>query len=270
MKLAQKTAVITGASRGIGWALAQALARRKCHLILTARKFPAQVAEELKKQGASSVELVTADLSTVAGQDDLIKKLKTKTIDILINNAGLLTGGLLEEQNDQEVIDLLQVNVTALIRLTRSLLPQLLSRPEAKIVNHASVSGIMYFPCSSVYSASKAAVIAFTKSLDEELRKTRASTLTLVTPGIDTDMFRDIPNRFGKNLNTKFLSQGLDPAIYAERVCRAMECDTKVLKPTGAMRLFLWMASHTPSIFYGIARSQFHRSDYLPKSGDTK
>src|SRR5690606_27324673 len=121
-----------------------------------------EILKELKNEGAKSVTIWEADLSTRDGVQNLLDKLADTPIDILFNNAGILTGGLLETQNLDEVYKMFQINVNSLVHLTHGLLPGMLSRKRGKIINNSSVSAYMNFPSASTYSASKAAVAAFT------------------------------------------------------------------------------------------------------------
>ena len=109
-----------------------------------------------------------------------------QTIDVIVNNAGLVTGGLLEEQDLDEIYAMFQVNLVAVVQLTQAVLPGMIERGSGQIVNNASISGYAYFPAATTYAASKAGVVAFTESLRRELKDTGVSTLHLVTPGVDT------------------------------------------------------------------------------------
>ncbi|MBY0452878.1 MAG: SDR family oxidoreductase, partial [Bdellovibrionaceae bacterium] len=93
--------LITGASRGIGRALAEAFAKKQAHLIITLRSPDLELEKELKAHGAQSVKTILVDFSHKKGVDEFCKTIETsqQPVDILVNNAGLLTGGLLEKQN---------------------------------------------------------------------------------------------------------------------------------------------------------------------------
>ena len=123
----------------------------------------------------------------------------------------------------------------------------------------ASVSAVMHFPCASTYAASKAAVLAFTNCLRAELKGTGVSTLVLLTPGIDTRMFQDIPNRYGKNLDMDFLGKGMPPSKYAKIIREAILEDIEVLKPHGFSGFALNFAQHMPRVFEQVAKNKFKR-----------
>ena len=107
-----------------------------------------------------------------------------------MNNAGLMTGGLLEEQDLDGIYAMFQVNLVGVVHLTQAVLPGMIERGLGKVVNNASISGYAYFPAATTYAASKAGVVAFTESLRRELKGTGVTTLHLVTPGVDTEHAR--------------------------------------------------------------------------------
>lgn len=261
MQISGKNVVITGASRGIGLALAEECAKKQARLFLVSRRFEAGTEEKLKNLGAPHVQLLSYDLSKTTQVNALHEKLTQDQIDIdvLINNAGLLTGGLLEDQNPDAIDEMLNVNVHALIRLTRLSLPAMLQRKKGCIVNNASVSGKMFFPCASTYAASKAAVVAFTESLKQELRNTGVNTVLMITPGVKTNMFDDISQLYGKNLDVSFLSH-IPAEEWSQKVVSAIENQEDIVWPEGVSRWGVRLAHHVPGIFEKIVRSKFKRT----------
>lgn len=257
MKIKNSNVLITGSNRGIGLALAKEMAKRNAHLHLQMRSTVPHLSEELLKLGATSVKIWTLDLSDRSQINNWISDLQAENIDILINNAGQLTGGLFEKQNLDEIYSMLQVNVNALIHLTSGLLPGMIQRKRGKIINNSSVSAIMHFPCASTYAASKAAVLAFSDCLSIELKGTGVSTLCLVTPGIQTRMFREIETKYGDNL--KAPKDSMTPEIYAVQICEATENDLDNLYPSGLTGIGLAVARHLPALFKTIAAKRFHR-----------
>lgn len=260
MNLKNKNIIITGASRGIGLALAKELARKETNLFLVARSFDKTLKAELFKFGALSIELIEADLSQKNEIDKLSSSLVKNNIDIdiLINNAGQLTGGLLEEQNPDEIESMLSVNLNAVIRLTRLLLPNMLKRKTGKIVNNSSVSGKMFMPCASTYAAAKAGVVAFTESLKQELRETGVSTLLLITPGVKTNMFDDIEKLYGSHLDLSFV-KSIPAESWAKRVVDAITDDKDILMPQGSSRIGVWIGQHLPDLLEKTLASRFKR-----------
>lgn len=247
METKKAKVLITGANRGIGKALAKRLAEDGAHLILANRSHDHNLAAELKKAGASDIELIETDLSSSAGVQKLIDQTHKMNIDILFNNAGILTGGLLEEQKWEDIEKMLQVNVSALIQLTKGLLPGMLKRKRGKIINHSSVSGVMHLPSASTYAASKAAVLAFTNSLKLELKGTGVTTLVLVTPAVKTRMFDLIDPLYGKHFESP--TDGLKPERYAEMIREAILEDLSELTPSGLTGLVLGLSKFIPPLF---------------------
>lgn len=251
--------LITGSNRGIGKAVAAVLAGNGANLYLANRRPDPNQIEELKKLGAQSVTNIQVDLLDRSQIEKLILDLQPEEIDILFNNAGLLTGGLIEEQSIDEIYNSNQVNITALMHLTHGFVGGMVQRGRGKIINHASISAYMYMPCASVYAASKAAVVAFDHCIRPELKGTGVTVLTLVTPGVETDLNRDIPNRYGKNLNLKIFSKGMPPEKYAQRVHEAIEKDWDVLEPKGTAGLQLKMAKNALGVFQRFILANFKR-----------
>ena len=257
MKVINSRVLITGSNRGIGLALAQELAKRKVHLHLQMRSEVPMLADQLLKIGAASVKIWVLDLGDRSQIEKWIPDLQNENIDILINNAGQLTGGLLENQKVEEIYSMFQVNVNALVHLTHGLLPGMIQRAQGKIVNHSSVSAVMHFPCASTYAASKAAVLAFSDCLQIELQGTGVSTLCLVTPGIQTRMFNEIEKKYGQNFEVP--KDSILPEVYAVKICNAIENDEVSLNPSGATGLGLVVARHLPWLFRRAAAARFHR-----------
>jgi short-subunit dehydrogenase len=257
MKIKSAKVLLTGANRGIGLALAHALAKRGAHLHVQSRSDSPSLAEDLKKSGATSVRVWNVDLAKRENIDQWLMKLQSEDIDILVNNAGQLTGGLLEEQPLDEIYSMFQVNLLALVQLTRGILPGMIARRRGKIVNNSSVSAVMHFPCASTYAASKSAVLAFTDCLQAELVGTGVSTLCLITPGIQTRMFKEIETKYSKNFEIP--TDSISPEEYAEKICEAIEDDRVWLEPKGSTGVGLAVARYLPSLFRKGIESRFHR-----------
>ena len=252
MKISGSTVLITGANRGIGEALAKEVARRGGNLVLVNRTANPDLVKECKKLGAKDTKEILGDLSSQEGLEKLFSSLKKLEVDILINNAGQLTGGSLEDQPAEDIHNMFQVNVNALVQITKFFLPGMKKRGKGKIVNNASVSSYMYFPGASTYAASKSAVAAFSECMKAELQGTGVSVLLLVTPGIETRMFREIPKKYGNLIDTSFL-KSIPAETYGEKVCDSIESDVETLSPSGATAITLNIAKHLPGLFRKIA-----------------
>lgn len=258
MKIQDQHFLITGSNRGIGRAVAEMAAQEKAFLHLAVRSEDAELVKRLKELGASGVKVWKADLSSREEIESLLRDLKDQRIDILFNNAGQLTGGLLEKQPLDEIYSMFQVNVNALVHLTRALLPGMVKRKHGKIINHASVSAFMHFPCASTYAASKAAVVAFTDCVQAELQGTGVSTLCLVTPGIKTRMFDEIEIKYGQNFEVP--TDSISPEEYAEQIKQAILKDETYLIPGGTTGLGLWISKYVPALFRKEVQRRFKRS----------
>lgn len=258
MEITNRQVLVTGASRGIGRAFAKMCAEDKAHLHIVLRKRDEEMVKELESLGAKSVNVWEADLSTREGVDQLLEQLKDVPVDILFNNAGLLTGGLIEEQPMDDIYKMLQVNVNSLIQLTHGLLPGMLKRKRGKIINNSSVSAYMNFPCASTYAASKAAVVAFTNCIRLELKNTGVSTLLLITPGIKTRMFDEIETLYSKHFIIP--TESMTPGKYAEVIREAVLHDLEVLEPSGLTGVGLKVAKLAKPLFEMEVLRRFKRS----------
>lgn len=257
MEILNRTLLITGANRGIGRAFALTVARDKTHLHLVVRNKDEALESELLAAGAASVHQWIADLSKRDQVEKLIRDTADLRIDILFNNAGLLTGGLLETQDMNEIYNMLQVNIGSLIHLTYAFLPRMLERKKGKIINHASVAALMHLPCSTTYSATKAAVWAFTDALKLELKNTGVTTLCLLTPPVNTSMLDTLHKRSEANLRIPDVRLSLQ--TYADMIREAILFDLKVLEPKGLTGIGLKLNKYIPKIMeYGILK-RYHR-----------
>jgi short-subunit dehydrogenase len=235
MDLSSRTALVTGANRGIGRALVEALAREPLDLLLCGTRSPDDFeAIPATAGGAREIRAVEIDLASRESIEHSVRSLgeDLARIDLLVNNAGLMTGGLLEDQDLDAIYAMFQANLVGLVQLTQAVLPGMLARHSGKVVNNASISGYAYFPAATTYAASKAGVVAFTESLRRELRGTGVSTLHLVTGGVDTDMLGDTQEAYGRHLDTSGWES--QPAgEWATKVLEAIRNDDTVLGPGG-------------------------------------
>ena len=185
-------ALVTGASSGIGTALAREFARHGHDLVLTARRAAPMeaLATELRALGAA-VTVIPADLSRPGAAASLAHELSSRglDIDILANNAGFGGLGRLDRMEFGRISDMLQVNIVALTELTRLLLPGMVARGRGRIMLVSSVAGFQPGPRMAVYFASKAYVTSLGEALAYELRRTGV-TVTVLCPGAtDTEFF---------------------------------------------------------------------------------
>ena len=177
------TALITGASGGIGYELAKFFARDHHNLVLVARSADklAQVATELQVHGGT-VKTIALDLAPPPGPKFLFDQLAGTPIDILVNNAGFGTFGEFAQMPEEEILGQIQLNVTALTQLTRLFLPPMVQRRSGRIMNVASTAAFQPGPGMAVYYATKAYVLSFSEAIANELRHSGV-TVTCFCPG---------------------------------------------------------------------------------------
>ena len=178
-------AVITGASSGLGAIFAEQLAKRGLSLVLTGRDEPrlTTVQERVRQiTPGIDVELVVGDLGTESGIEAIMAHLDGRAIDVLVNNAGFGTYGPLSEADAGREHDMVAVNVDALVRLTRAVLPGMLERGTGGILNVASTIAFQPAPYQATYGASKAFVLSFSQALWAETRGSGV-TVTALCPG---------------------------------------------------------------------------------------
>ena len=190
-----EVALVTGASRGIGAAIADELARLGATVVGTATSDngAAAIGERLQAAGGHGRKLDVTDGAAVDALVDEIGK-SFGTITILVNNAGITRDNLLLRMKDEEWNDILDTNLTSVYRTCKAVMRGMMKARKGRIVNIASVVGVTGNPGQANYAAAKAGIIAFSKSLAKEVGS-RGVTVNVVAPGfIDTDMTRALPD----------------------------------------------------------------------------
>lgn len=189
-----KTALVTGASSGIGRAFAHALAARGMSVILVARSEERlrALASELSERYGVRAEVIAADLSQqgVASQVYQEAERRQLAVDLLVNNAGFALNGFFETLSPERDHQQVMVDVTAVVDLAHAFIPSLLERsPGAAIIHTASTAGFQPLPYMAVYGASKAFVLSFSQALAEEYRERGLRVLALCPGATDTAFF---------------------------------------------------------------------------------
>jgi short-subunit dehydrogenase len=189
-QLKGETALVTGASSGIGLAMAKSLATRGMHLIITARSENKldEIAAEIKKQGIN-VHVFKSDLSQTGAPERLFEQVDKAglQVDLLINNAGFGKWGEFLEVNREQYAELIQLNINALTELCHLFIPGMLERGEGGIINLGSTASFIPVPFAAVYSASKAYVLMFTEALQGEYGDRGIQCMTLCPGGTDSN-----------------------------------------------------------------------------------
>ena len=193
--LSGRTALVTGASGGIGGAVARALAAQGARVILSGTRRPAL--DALAAELGPDAVVVTADLATAEGAKALLAEAEAAagSVDILVNNAGLARDGLVMRTTDADWQTVIDVNLTAGFRLARGALRGMMKRRWGRIIGISSIIGVTGNAGQAAYSAAKAGMIGMTKSLAKEVAS-RGITANCIAPGfIETEMTRELAER---------------------------------------------------------------------------
>lgn len=203
-----KWAVITGASAGIGWSLAELLAACGAHLVLTARRTDRlqKLAADLAAKHAIDTEVFAADLTRpeAPGQIHTFTMQKGLEIELLVNNAGFGAFGYLHQIEETRLLEMVQVNCSAVVHLSRLYAEGMVSRSHGDILIVASTAAFQAVPFNSVYAATKAFDLIFAEGIAEELRSFGVNVCALC-PGPTTTEFQQVarqPNRAFKVAET--------------------------------------------------------------------
>jgi uncharacterized protein len=179
-------ALVTGASKGIGRAIATSLAKKNCNLILIARSqdLLEQLALELKEQYHIKVETFTINLCLPDAADQILAWCRQNnfTIHILVNNAGYGLAGVFENHDWPRHKDLMTVNMNMPVQMIHTFLPMLRQQPQSYILNIVSTTAYQAMPKLALYAASKSFLLSFSRALQFELKNTSVS-VTAVSPG---------------------------------------------------------------------------------------
>ncbi|HZZ29177.1 MAG TPA: SDR family oxidoreductase [Pirellulales bacterium] len=195
MDAAKQRALVTGASSGFGAEIARVLAERGVHLVLAARRRDRlrALADELQQKHDVPVAVFAADLSMANGPQQLFDEVQAAglQIDILVNNAGVGHFGPFLDQSVQQIEEMIAVDVTAAIVLTRLYAQVMVRQGGGRILQVSSFAALQPIPRYSIYSGAKAFLVAMAQGLQHELRKTGVS-ISVVAPGFMSTEFHDV------------------------------------------------------------------------------
>src|SRR6266446_2551378 len=250
MKLDKCSALITGASAGIGREFARQLATRARKLVLVARREERlnELRDELRNQNAQlNLHVRVVDLSDKSQIDELVRWLQENKIDIdfLINNAGIGDQGPFATIEPGRLNAMIQINITALTLFTRKLLPQMISQKRGAILNVSSSAGFLPIPEFNVYAATKAYVNSFNEALRAELHGTGV-TVTALCPGPVHTEFQDVAKRPGgePERGPEFVYVSVEKTV--RDALAAVEADKPIVIPGLAMKLGMFLVRITP------------------------
>ena len=229
-----KTVVITGASRGIGKAIAEKFAKENFNLVSCGRdeiELNSTKNKLLKINSSIDVLAIPTDVSKKNDRESFCKKIAEhfKTIDALINNAGIFLPGNVTDEPEERLEILLQTNLISAYEITRKLLPLLLNNKSAHIFNMSSVAGLKAYNNGGSYSISKFALTGFSKNLREELMHKNIRVTTIYPGAVLTDAWKgvDLPKeRF-------ILPEDVANAIFnAYQLSDSSTIDDLIIRPT--------------------------------------
>jgi short-subunit dehydrogenase len=221
------TAVVTGASRGIGPHIAAALAERGARIVITARSEAelSAVADGLQRQGASVVA-IPADVTSAPDRRALVEQVERSVgaIDVLVNNAGGDPQRQFHNLSEDELQAVLDLNLTAPLMLARLALPGMLERGRGHVVNVSSMAGRTAFPLTEAYAAAKDGLIGFTRVLRADYRRSGVSASTLILGPIrDAGVGQRTAEEVGLRLPPKSLTAS--PSAVGRATVRAIVKD---------------------------------------------
>lgn len=252
-----RTALITGASSGIGAAFAEVCAERGFDLILTARREDRlrALALSIEQRYGRRVHVVPADLADTAGPKALGDAIAARglTVDMLVNNAGFGVPGSYWGSRWERQAELLQVLVVALAELTHRFLPGMVERKYGRIINMASLAGLIPAPAGhTLYPAAKALVISFSQSLSEEVAR-HGVHVTALCPGFTLSEFHDVTDT--RRLMSKLPRfMWMDAPAVAAAGFDAVMAGRTIVVPGKVNRLIAAIGRHFPGLFEAFQR----------------
>jgi len=215
MNYEDKHILITGGTRGIGFSIFKALVKKGGRKFALLARDTAPIEEIREKFPEVSILPLTCDLGTFESIAKAVKKVEDEWghLDVLVNNAGVVSAGSLESMSDEDIIGQININLTGLILITKKCLPMLKKSKEAAIVNVSSGLGYIAWPFYSVYAATKAGVRQFSDAMRRDLIDFPIRVMTIYPTATETPMMD----------NAKVGGQMDDPDMVAERSIEGLE-----------------------------------------------
>lgn len=202
--MSNKTAIVTGGTRGIGKAIVLELAKSGCNVAFNYSKSDDQANELVKEIEALGVKAMAkkADVSDFESAKDMIKEVKDEfgQIDYLVNNAGITRDKLLAMMKEDDWDDVININLKSVYNFSKAVIMTMIKQKNGKILNITSVSGIAGVAGQTNYSASKAGMIGFTKALAKEVGKAKINVNAIACGFIETDMTSELPDEYKQKM----------------------------------------------------------------------
>ncbi|WBL25300.1 SDR family oxidoreductase [Zunongwangia sp. HGR-M22] len=242
MILKDKVAFITGASSGIGKAIAIKLSKENCKIVLASRNI--EKLKEIQKDIKTESLLIEMDVSQTDSVANGFKKAvaKFKTIDILVNSAGVMPLTYLKNRHLDEWLQTIEVNVKGTLRCIHAVLPQMKSKESGHIINISSVDGKEVYEGGAIYGASKSAIITLSRAMRMELSPDYNIRVTCIEPGtVETNLRDNITDEellndknYDNDKEPKLQSKNIaDAVIYALSQPDSVNVNELLIKPTG-------------------------------------
>ncbi len=202
--MSNKTAIVTGGTRGIGKAIVLELAKSGCNVAFNYSKSDDLANELVKEIEALGVKAVAkkADVADFESAKDMIKEVKEEfgQIDYLVNNAGITRDKLLAMMKENDWDDVININLKSVYNFSKAVIMTMIKQKSGKILNITSVSGIAGVAGQTNYSASKAGMIGFTKALAKEVGKAKINVNAIACGFIETDMTSELPEEYKQKM----------------------------------------------------------------------
>lgn len=260
----QPVIIVTGASSGIGEAVARLFAEEGYRVVLAARRLDRleAITGEINANGGQAVA-VQADLSLFEDIQKLVATTISRfgQVDVLVNNAGFGRLKWLEQLDpDDDIQAQLQINLTATILVAREVIPHMIERRSGHIINMASLGGFIATPTYTVYSASKFGVRGFTEALRRELGVYGIYVTGVYPGGVKTE-FKDHTGADRKTGRTTPASLRLEPEEVAQAILNVVNHPRRTVILPWQMRFMVWINRHFPGIVDWIIESRFTRPE---------
>ena len=224
-------ALITGASSGIGYEIAKLLAKEGKNLVAVARSRDKleDLKREVENKRGTKVKVLAKDLSDPRAPVEIFSELEKEgiNVDVLVNNAGFCVYGKFAETELQKQLEMIQVNATSLVHLTKLFLPKMLENNSGYILNVASLCAFMAVPLESIYCSTKALVLHFSEALANELKGTGVK-VTCLCPGLAKTLFHKRANMENSKVAKRKM---MDAATVAQDALKALKRGKLIIIP---------------------------------------